>query len=143
VQFLLAAVEMAELQMIKALDLAERDWPLIGGTALPAKCLMEPEDVAPLQVRTIRNAFQYLPLEESRQIRLLLIPPGGDDDPISCQLIRVKIPRPGEDEPINCSMYPASSYDWGSTDPEKYHVVVADGKAFTVRKLEYEALSYY
>lgn len=60
---------------------------------------------------TLAPPFEYSPLQEPRQIRLLRLYPGLSDDPLSCELEHVSL----DDGPS----YEAISYVWG--DPTFSH----------------------
>lgn len=97
----------------------------------------------PVNVRTIPNQYQYEPLENPWQIRVLFLFPGMDDMPVRCSLIKTQLRRPGtsnsadtEDEPSQ--KYEALSYCWGNMDAVSE--ISVDGKAFNVTTDLYHTL---
>jgi hypothetical protein len=69
------------------------------------------------------SQFQYSPLVGASDIRLVILEPGRDDDPVSCRLINASL---GENP-----VYEALSYTWGDASISG-PTILLDGKPFRV-----------
>jgi hypothetical protein len=70
------------------------------------------------------SAINYSPLTSAREIRLVILEPGSDDDPISCRLLHAEL---GKLE------YEALSYEWGDASNEDPDILI-NGKDVQIRQ---------
>ncbi|KAL3422517.1 hypothetical protein PVAG01_06673 [Phlyctema vagabunda] len=70
--------------------------------------------------RYFHNTYSYIPLKEDygQEIRVLVIEPGEDDDPIKCRLVPSALPNTRQDSSSKTKSYNyiALSYYWGEGD---------------------------
>jgi hypothetical protein len=69
------------------------------------------------------SLFQYSPLVGASEIRLVILEPGRDDDPVKCRLIHVSL----DENPV----YEALSYTWGDASISG-PTILLNGKPFRV-----------
>jgi len=70
------------------------------------------------------SAINYSPVSNAREIRLVILEPGSDDDPISCRLLHAEL---GKLE------YEALSYEWGDASDEDPDILI-NGKEVQIRQ---------
>jgi hypothetical protein len=70
------------------------------------------------------SAINYSPLSNAREIRLVILEPGSDDDPISCRLLHAEL---GKLE------YEALSYEWGDASNADTDILI-NGKEVQIRQ---------
>ena len=70
------------------------------------------------------SAINYSPLSNARKIRLVILEPGSDDDPISCRLLHAELGK---------LRYAALSYEWGEVSNEDPDILI-DGKEVQIRQ---------
>ncbi|TVY34191.1 Heterokaryon incompatibility protein 6,OR allele [Lachnellula subtilissima] len=78
-------------------------------------------------------AYKYEPISHVKEIRLLEIAPGPDDDPISCSLAHFSPENTVQEQ------YFALSYEWGPEDGPRRHIFL-NGYTVSVRENLWRAL---
>ncbi|TVY15911.1 Heterokaryon incompatibility protein 6, OR allele [Lachnellula arida] len=78
-------------------------------------------------------AYHYEPITHAKEIRLLEIAPGPDDDPILCSIAHFSFENTAQEQ------YFALSYEWGSEDEPRRHIFL-NGYTVLVRGNLWQAL---
>lgn len=78
------------------------------------------------------SVINYSPLSNPQEIRLVILEPGSDDDPISCRLFHAELGQ---------RAYKALSYEWGDI-PKEDHDILVNGKEVQIRENLRHALWY-
>ncbi|TVY89924.1 Heterokaryon incompatibility protein 6,OR allele [Lachnellula willkommii] len=78
-------------------------------------------------------AYHYEPITHAKEIRLLEIAPGPDDDPILCSIAHFSFENTAQEH------YFALSYEWGSEDEPRRHIFL-NGYTVLVRENLWQAL---